>query len=111
MAEPVDPRNPSDSSPGSPGADEEERKRRGQAARPSLDEEIARRWDPQRLSQLVVSGAGKGEHLDLQTRGEMEQLLPGHDFSKVRVFRGPLAEEVTRRHKADAVTVANTGMI
>ena len=35
----------------------------------------------------------------------------GGRFGHVRVFRGPFAEAVTRRHRADAVTVANTGMI
>jgi hypothetical protein len=84
---------------------------RDDRARASLDEEIARRWDPERLRSVVVRGAGRGERLDLQTRSRMERLLPGHDFSSVRVFRGALAEEVTARHRADAVTVAQTGMI
>ena len=87
--------------------EDEERRRRG---KPALDEEIARKYDPQRLKR-VVQGAGRGERLDLASRGEMERLHPGHDFSEVRIFRGALAEEVTRRHGADAVTVANTGMI
>lgn len=100
--------------------DEEERRRRrerGGAAEarssggPTLDEEIARKYDPQRLSRLVMRGAGRGEALDLATRSEMERLHPGHDFSGVRVFRGAFAEGVTARHRADAVTVANTGMI
>lgn len=81
-------------------------------ARPlELDEEIARKYDTDRLSRLVVRGAGRGERLDLATRSQMERLHPGHDFAEVRVFRGELAEEVTRRHRADAVTVAQTGMI
>src|SRR5207302_1435530 len=88
--------------------DDEERRRQG---KPALDEEIARKYDPERLRKLVVRGAGRGERLDLATRGEMERLHPGHDFSNVRVFRGSFAEEITARHKADAVTVANTGMI
>ena len=85
----------------------EERKRQGL---PTLDQEIARKYSPEALRNLL-QGAGRGERLDLATRSEMERLHPGHDFSEVRVFRGGLAEEVTRRHKADAVTVANTGMI
>jgi hypothetical protein len=88
--------------------EDEERRRRGL---PALDEEIARKYDPARLSRTVLAGAGRGERLDLATRGEMERLHPGHDFSEVRVFRGALAEEVNRRHGADAVTIANTGMI
>src|SRR4051794_33816829 len=82
--------------------DEEDRRRRGL---PTLDQEIAAKYDPGRLSRVVVRGAGRGERLDLATRSEMERLHPGHDFGNVRVFRGSLAEEVTARHKADAVTI------
>lgn len=103
--------------------DEEERRRRARrqgaatatnqagAGEPTLDEEIARKYDPRRLSRIVMKGAGRGEALDLATRSDMERLHPGHDFSGVRVFRGPFAEQITARHRADAVTVANTGMI
>jgi hypothetical protein len=85
---------------------EEERKKRALA----LSDEIARRWSPERLGNLVVSEAGRGEQLDIQTRQEMEKRIGGQ-FSAVRVFRGPFAEAITKQHKADAVTVANTGMI
>jgi hypothetical protein len=60
---------------------------------------------------VIVGGAGRGERLDAATRGQMERLMPGHDFAGVRLVRGPLAEEVTARHRADAVTVGGTGMI
>ena len=40
----------------------------------------------------------------------MERRLGGR-FGDVRVFRGPFAEAVTKAHRADAVTIANTGMI
>lgn len=86
--------------------DEEERRRRALA----LSQEIAQRWEPSRLSKLVVGGAGSGEKLDLATQSEMEKRLGGR-FSDVRVFKGPFAEAVTKAHRADAVTVANTGMI
>ena len=85
---------------------EEERKRRALA----LSQEIAQRWEPSRLSKLVVGGAGSGEKLDLDTQSEMERRLGGR-FSDVRIFRGAFAEAVTKAHRADAVTVANTGMI
>lgn len=87
-------------------AEEEQRRRRGLA----LSEEIARRYSPDRLSKLVVDQAGRGERLDLATQQEMERKIGGQ-FGAVRVFRGPFAESVTRAHRADAVTVANTGMI
>jgi Domain of unknown function (DUF4157) len=88
---------------------EEEEKRRREKL--TLDQEIARKYDVNRLSKVVLEGAGRGERLDLATRSVMERVLPGHDFSKVRVFRGSFAEEITAKHKADAVTIANTGMI
>lgn len=75
-----------------------------------LDQEIARRYDPSRLSQLIVRDAGRGEPLDLHTRAQMERRLGG-SFGGVRIFRGPLAEEVTSRYRADAVTVGGTEMI
>ncbi|HMY60154.1 MAG TPA: DUF4157 domain-containing protein, partial [Pseudomonadota bacterium] len=54
--------------------------------------------------------AGRGEPLDLHTRSAMERRLGGN-FGGVRVYRGPLAEEVTARYRADAVTVGGTEMI
>lgn len=40
----------------------------------------------------------------------MEHRLGG-DFSNVRIIRGPLAEEITARYRADAVTVGGTELI
>lgn len=85
---------------------EDERKRRALA----FGQEIAQRYDAARLSKMVVADAGRGERLDLGTQSEMEKRLGGR-FADVRVFRGPFAEAVTRAHRADAVTIANTGMI
>lgn len=85
---------------------EEEQRRR--ALR--LGQEIAHRYDAARLSKLVAADAGRGERLDLATQSEMERRLGGR-FGEVRIFRGPFAEAVTQAHRADAVTVANTGMI
>jgi hypothetical protein len=91
-----------------PPSDREEEERRRRAL--GLSDEIARKYEPGRLSQLVADGAGRGERLDLATQQEMERKIGGQ-FGSVRVFRGPFAEAVTRAHRADAVTVANTGMI
>jgi hypothetical protein len=85
---------------------EEERKKRAK----KLTQDIANRYSPDRLSRVVVEGAGRGEHLDAETQSEMEGRLGG-SFSHVRVFRGAFAEAVTKQHKADAVTVGSTGMI
>ncbi len=98
-----------DDKPGDDAAnalEEEERRKRALA----LSQEIAQRWEPSRLSKFVVGGAGSGEKLDLGTQSEMERRLGGR-FGDVRVFRGPFAETVTKAHRADAVTIANTGMI
>jgi hypothetical protein len=95
-----------DHKPGDDALTEEERKKRALA----MSQEIAQRWEPSRLSKFVVGGAGSGEKLDLGTQSEMERRLGGR-FGDVRVFRGPFAEAVTRAHRADAVTIANTGMI
>ncbi len=75
-----------------------------------LDQEIAKKYDPGMLSRLIMRDAGRGEPLDLHTRSAMERRLGGN-FSGVRVYRGPLAEEVTARYRADAVTVGGTEMI
>ncbi len=75
-----------------------------------LDHEITRKYDPSALSKLIMRDAGRGEALDLHTRGQMQQRLGG-DFSGVRVIRGPLAEEVTSRYRADAVTVGGTELV
>lgn len=75
-----------------------------------LDQEIARKYDPQTLSRLIVRDAGRGEPLDLHTRSRMEHAMGG-DFSNVRIIRGPLAEEITNRYRADAVTVGGTELI
>lgn len=75
-----------------------------------LDQEIAKKYDPGMLSRLIMRDAGRGEPLDLHTRSAMERRLGG-SFGGVRVYRGPLAEEVTARYRADAVTVGGTEMI
>jgi hypothetical protein len=85
---------------------DEERKQR--ALR--LSQEIAHKYDATRLAKIVLRDAGSGEKLDAATQSEMERRLGGR-FADVRLFRGPFAEAVTRAHGADAVTVANTGMI
>ena len=75
-----------------------------------LDHEITRKYDPTALSKLIVRDSGRGEALDLHTRSAMERRLGGN-FGGVRIYRGPLAEEVTSRYRADAVTVGGTEMI
>ena len=76
----------------------------------SLSEEIAKKWDPQRLLRMVARRAGKGEKLDETTRRRYERKL-GTDLGRVRVYSGEFAEEVTKAHRAEALTIGNTGMV
>lgn len=75
-----------------------------------LSDELARRWDPQRLSKLVATKAGKAEGLDIMTRGRYEKRF-GVDLSRVKVVTGAFAEEFTAKHNAEAITVGSSGMI
>ena len=78
--------------------------------RPALSDEIARRWDPGRLMKMVSRRGGGGQPLDALTRARFERKL-GVDLGGVRVYHGEFAEQVTRQHSAEAVTVGGTGMI
>ena len=77
---------------------------------PELSDEIAMKWDPERILKLVAKRAGRGETLDATLRSRYERKL-GVDLSHVRVYTGELAEEINKAYNADAVTVGNTGMI
>ena len=75
-----------------------------------LARDIARRWDPERLMQLVAARAGKGEQLDHTLRARYEKRL-GVDLSHVRIYTGTFAEDFNRSRNAEAVTIGGTGMI
>ena len=75
-----------------------------------LARDIARRWDPERLMQLVAARAGKGEALDQSLRARYEKRL-GVDLGHVRIYTGTFAEEFNRSRNAEAVTIGGTGMI
>jgi hypothetical protein len=75
-----------------------------------LARDIAKRWDPDRLLQLVAARAGKGEALDHSLRSRYEQRL-GVDLGHVRIYTGEFAEEFNKQRNADAVTIGGTGMI
>jgi Domain of unknown function (DUF4157) len=79
-------------------------------AEDSLSDEIVRRWDPSRLLKVVAKRAGRGERLDETTRARYERKL-GVDLGNVRIYTGEFAEEVTKAHRAEAVTIGTTGMI
>ena len=72
--------------------------------------DVQRRYDPARLSRVEASAAGRAEKLDDETRRKMEARL-GTRFHDVRIVRGAFADRVTKRHRADAVTIGSTGLI
>ena len=76
----------------------------------ALSDEIARRWDPAMISKAVSKRGGAGQPLDALTRARYERQL-GVDLGDVRIYTGEFAEDVTRQHTAEAVTVGGTGMI
>jgi hypothetical protein len=75
-----------------------------------LSDEIAARWAPERLTGMVSSRAGRGQALDATTRARYERKL-GVDLGDVRVYQGEFAQDVTRAHGAEAVTIGGTGMV
>src|SRR3954464_14818277 len=75
-----------------------------------LSEELARKYDPERLLRLVSKRAGKGESLDPSIRAKYEKRF-GVDLGHVRIYTGEFAEEFNRKRNEYAVTVGSTGMI
>jgi Domain of unknown function (DUF4157) len=75
-----------------------------------LTDELARKYDPERLLRMISRRAGKGEALDHAIRAKYEKRF-GVDLSHVRIYTGEFAEEFNRQRSAYAVTIGSTGMI
>ena len=75
-----------------------------------ISDEIARKYDPERLLRMIAKRAGRGESLDHSLRHKYERKF-GVDLGHVRVYTGEFAEEFNRKRDAHAVTVGATGMI
>lgn len=75
-----------------------------------LTDELARKYDPERMLGMVSRRAGKGERLDRSIREKYEKRF-GVDLGHVRVYTGEFAEEFNRKRGAYAVTIGSTGMI
>jgi hypothetical protein len=75
-----------------------------------LTDELARKYDPERLLKLLERKAGRGAPLDASIRAKYEKRF-GVDLSHVRVVTGEFAEEFNRQRDAYAVTVGATGVI
>lgn len=82
----------------------------GDVAPEDLNDELARKYDPDRLLKLVSKRAGKQEQLDASLRQRYERRL-GVDLGHVRVITGEFAEEFNKKRNAYAVTIGGTGMI
>ncbi|MFN0246326.1 MAG: DUF4157 domain-containing protein [Kofleriaceae bacterium] len=75
-----------------------------------LTDEIAKKYDPERLLRMVSSRAGRGQSLDHDVRARYERRF-GVDLGHVRIITGEFAEEFNKQRSAYAVTVGGTGMI
>ena len=75
-----------------------------------LSDELAKKYDPERLLKIIGKRAGKGESLEHSVRHRYERKF-GVDLGHVRIFTGEFAEEFNRQRGAYAVTVGGTGMI
>jgi hypothetical protein len=91
-------------------SDDQELEAASQVPPEDLSDELARKWDPERLMKLLAKRAGRGEALDHSLRQRYEQKF-GVDLSHVRVVTGEFAEEFNKERGANAVTIGGTGMI
>lgn len=75
-----------------------------------ISDEIARKYNPERLLRMIAGRAGRGESLDHSLRSKYERRF-GVDLGHVRIYTGEFAEEFNRKRDAYAVTIGSTGMI
>lgn len=90
--------------------DPEQPETQTEARAEDLTDELARKYDPDRLLGMVSKRAGKGQSLDHSVRAKYERRF-GVDLGHVRVYTGEFAEEFNRQRSAYAVTIGSTGMI
>jgi osmotically-inducible protein OsmY len=75
-----------------------------------ISDELARKYDPERLLKIISGRAGRGQALDHSIRNKYEKRF-GVDLGHVRLYSGEFAEEFNRQRNAYAVTIGATGMI
>lgn len=75
-----------------------------------ISDELAKKYDPERLLKIVSKRAGRGESLDHSVRSKYEKKF-GVDLGHVRLYTGEFAEEFNKQRNAYAVTIGRTGMI
>jgi Domain of unknown function (DUF4157) len=86
----------------------DEREERERAER--LSDELAKKYDPERLLKLIQKRAGSGTPLEHSIRSRYEKRL-GVDLGHVRIYTGEFAESFNKQRNAYAVTIGGTGMI
>ena len=89
-------------------SDDESTEQETQAS--ELTDELARKYDPERLLKILSKRAGRGEPLEHSVRNRYERRY-GVDLGHVRVVTGEFAEQFNKQRGAYAVTVGATGMI
>jgi hypothetical protein len=75
-----------------------------------LTDELAKKYDPERLLRVVAKRAGRGDPLEHSVRQKYERRF-GVDLGHVRIYSGEFAQEFNRQRNAYAVTIGSTGMI
>jgi hypothetical protein len=75
-----------------------------------LTDELAKKYDPERLLKILARRTGRGDPLEHSIRAKYEKRL-GVDLGHVRLYSGEFAEEFNRQRNAYAVTIGSTGMI
>jgi hypothetical protein len=97
--------------------DREEQERRESEAKgeapdrvEDLTDELARKYDPERMLKMIGKRAGRGESLEHSVRARYEKRL-GVDLGHVRIYTGEFAEEFNRQRNAHAITVGATGIV
>jgi len=75
-----------------------------------LTDELAKKYDPERLLKMFAKRAGQGEALEHSIRSKYEKRF-GVDLGHVRIVTGEFAEEFNRQREAFAVTVGGTGLV
>jgi hypothetical protein len=75
-----------------------------------LTDELAKKYDPERLLKIVAAKAGKGDALDASLRQKYEKRF-GVDLGHVRLFSNEFATKFAGDRNAYAVTVGNTGAV
>jgi hypothetical protein len=75
-----------------------------------LSDELAKKYDPERLLRVIARRAGRGASLDHSLRMRYERRF-GVDLSHVRIYSDEFAEQFNKQRNSFAVTIGGTGMI